>query len=246
MKYRKWKHMHPEIRCIDHTPVNQQAVYVYQAPQRIWHWVHAISFAVLAITGYLMANPLPSVVGEASEHFVMGNIRLAHFIAAYVFAIGFLVRIYWAFVGNYYAREIFVLPLRNRHWWQGMLHEIRFYLFLEKSIHKELGHNPLAQAAMFVFNTLGTAFMILTGFALYSLGLGEGSWADVIFGWLIPVIGDAEAVQNWHQMGMWVMTAFVIIHVYMAVRGDIVSRQSSVSTLLSGWRMFKDDLPYRR
>ncbi len=244
MEYRKWKHMRPQIRCVDHTPVHQQAVYVYQAPQRIWHWVHAISFLVLAVTGYLIANPLPSVGGEASGHFIMGNIRLIHFIAAYVFAIGFLLRIYWAFVGNYYAREIFVLPVWRRDWWKGLWYEIRFYLFLEKAVHKELGHNPLAQAAMFIFNTLGSLFMIVTGFALYAQGLGEGSWADVLFGWVIPLIGDAEAAYNLHHMGMWVMAAFVIVHIYVAIRGDIISRQSSVSTLLSGWRMFKDDLPY--
>jgi Ni/Fe-hydrogenase 1 B-type cytochrome subunit len=31
--------------------------------------------------------------------------------------------------------------------------------------------------------------------------------------------------------------------VYAALREDIMSRQSLVSTMLSGWRMFKDDKP---
>ena len=39
--------------------------------------------------------------GEASDHFLMGYIRFAHFAAAYVFAVGFLFRIYWALVGNH-------------------------------------------------------------------------------------------------------------------------------------------------
>ena len=94
-----------------HDPANLKPVYVFEAPVRIWHWLHTISFLVLAATGYLIANPLSSVGGEASDHFFMGNIRLIHFIAAYVFAIGFAVRIYWAFVGNRYSREMFYLPL---------------------------------------------------------------------------------------------------------------------------------------
>ena len=34
-----------------------------------------------------------------------------------------------------------------------------------------------------------------------------------------------------------------MIHVYVAIREDIMSRQSLISTMISGWRMFKDDKP---
>ena len=85
--------------------------------------------------------------------------------------------------------------------------------------------------------------MIVTGFALYGEGLGTGSWADTLFGWVIPMLGGSEATHNWHNMIMWVMIMFVIIHIYMAVRADIISRESSVSTIIGGWRMFKDDQP---
>ena len=64
---------------------------------RIWHWVHALAITLLVITGYFIANPLPSMSGEASESFLMGNIRLVHFISAMVFAVGLFVRIYWAY-----------------------------------------------------------------------------------------------------------------------------------------------------
>lgn len=226
-----------------HNAANQQAVYVFETPLRVWHWTHALSFFVLAATGYLIGNPLPSVGGEASDHFIMGNIRLIHFVSAYVFAIGFAVRIYWAIVGNRYAREIFYLPVWRSSWWQDLLYELRFYLLLTRKQKKILGHNALAQTAMFFLSTLVTFFMIGTGFALYGQGLGEGSWADRAFGWIIPLLGGGEATHNWHNMGMWVLVFFVIIHIYMAVRADIVGRESGVSTIINGWRLFKDDLP---
>jgi Ni/Fe-hydrogenase 1 B-type cytochrome subunit len=224
-------------------PARLRPVYVFEAPVRVWHWVHALSILILAATGWLIANPLPSVPGEASANFWMGNIRLIHFIAGYVFAIGFLLRAYWAVVGNPYARELFVLPVWRPSWWQGIFHELRFYGFLTDAMHRETGHNPLAQSSYFVFNVVLTLFMIVSGFALYGEGLGLGSWADRLFGWVIPLIGDAEAVHNWHNVGMWLMITFVIIHVYMAVRGEIMSRQSSISTIVGGWRYFKDDRP---
>lgn len=218
-------------------------VYVFEAPVRVWHWVQALSIVVLAVTGYLIGNPLPSVGGEASDHFMMGNIRMMHFIAAYVFAIGFAVRIYWAFVGNSYSREIFYLPFWRVAWWRELVHELKLYLFLTSEIHKIPGHNPLAQTAMFLLNTLLGLFMIFTGFALYSEGLGQGSWADRLFGWVIPLLGGSESVHNLHHLGMWLMITFVIIHVYMAMRADVITRQSSVSTMIGGWRLFKDDRP---
>ena len=124
-----------------HDSTNQRAVYVFEAPVRLWHWVHTFSFLTLAVTGYLIANPLPALAGEASDHFLMGNIRLIHFIAAYVFAIGFAVRAYWALVGNRFAREIFYLPFWRGAWWKDLFFELRFYSFLTRHQHKTLGHN---------------------------------------------------------------------------------------------------------
>ncbi|VEB58603.1 Ni/Fe-hydrogenase 1 b-type cytochrome subunit [Salmonella enterica subsp. enterica] len=43
---------------------------------------------------------------------------------------------------------------------------VRWYLFLEKKPGSDIGHNPVAQAAMFGYFLL-SVFMILTGFALF-------------------------------------------------------------------------------
>jgi Ni/Fe-hydrogenase 1 B-type cytochrome subunit len=218
----------------------RRAVYVFEAPVRIWHWVHALSIVALAGTGYLIANPLPSISGEASQHFLMGNLRMIHFIAGYVFAIGFAVRIYWGFVGNKYSRELFILPIWRGEWWRELLAEIKFYLFLSRENPPVVSHNPLAQSAMWIFNTILGLFLIFTGFALYGEGLGSGSWADTWFGWVIPMMDGSQNVRMWHLFGMWLILIFAIIHTYMAIRADIMGRQSSVSTIISGWRTYKD------
>jgi len=36
-----------------HDPAHQKAVYVFEAPVRLWHWLHTFSFLALAVTGYL-------------------------------------------------------------------------------------------------------------------------------------------------------------------------------------------------
>ena len=217
-----------------------RSIYVYEAPVRLWHWINALCMVVLAVTGYFIGKPLPTVPGEAAENFVMGYIRFAHFAAAYIFAVGLLGRIYWAFVGNHHAKQIFRLPITNPQWWSEVFFELRWYLFLEKTPKKYVGHNPMAQLMMFFFFTILAVGMVFTGFALYSEGAGLGSWQDVLFGWVIPALGGSMQVHNLHRLGMWIMMTFALIHIYAAIREDIMSRQSLISTMISGWRMFKD------
>ena len=217
-----------------------KSVYVYEAPVRLWHWVNALAITVLAVTGYFIGSPLPTQPGEASANYLMGYIRFAHFSAAYIFAIGLAMRIYWAFVGNHHARELFTLPLFNTAYWKEVLTMVKWYAFLIRRPNRYVGHNPLARLAMFFGYFLLSLFMIATGFAMYGEGLQAGSWADHMFGWVIPLLGQSQDVHTWHHLGMWVLICFVIFHVYAAIREDIMGRQSIVSTMISGHRTFKD------
>lgn len=230
---------------IEGLPANRQtSVYVYEAPVRIWHWVNAAAILVLCITGYFIGSPLPSVgQHEAYNQFIFGYIRFAHFAAGMILTVGFLGRAYWAIIGNHHARQLFYLPVWNGHWWREVLFEIRWYLFLEREPKKYVGHNPLAQLAMFFFITLGVGFMIVTGLALYAEGAGQGSIFDDLFGWVIALVGNTQRLHTLHHLGMWWILIFMIVHIYVAIREDIMSRQSIVSTMISGHRTFKDDRP---
>ncbi len=220
----------------------EPAVYVYEAPLRLWHWINALSIVVLCITGYFIGSPLPSVPGEASDNFLMGYIRFAHFAAGYIMVVGFLFRIYWAIMGNTHARQLFLPPVFQAGFWSGVWHEIKWYAFAVKSPRKYVGHNPLAVLVMHFIYLWGSVFMIITGLALYGEGTGMGSWQFTLFSsWVIPLFGQSQDVHTWHHVMMWAIICFVIIHIYVAIREDIMSRQSMVSTMVSGWRMFKDN-----
>jgi len=226
------------------TASRQTSVYVYEAPVRIWHWVNAAAILVLCITGYFIGSPLPTLgVGEASDHFFFGYIRFAHFAAGMILTVGFAGRMYWAIVGNHHARQMFYLPILNGTWWREILFEIRWYLFLEKKPKKYVGHNPLAQLAMFMYITVGVLVMIITGLALYAEGAGQGSFYDLLFGWVHGITLNSQRLHTLHHLGMWFIVVFMIIHIYVAIREDIMSRQSIVSTMISGHRTFKDDDP---
>lgn len=93
---------------------------------------------------------------------------------------------------------------------------------------------------MFGLFVVGAVFQIITGFALYGEGTGYGSWQYNLFtSWVMPLFGNSQNVHTWHHLGMWYLVIFVIAHVYVAVREDIMSQQSMVSTMVSGWRYFR-------
>lgn len=242
--------MNPTIDKIgDATGINEaevhvapavKAIYVYEAPVRLWHWTNALAIVVLACTGYFIGKPLPTMPGEASDNYLMGYIRFAHFAAAYVFVIGLIARAYWAIVGNHHARELFSVPLLTPAYWRELRTMLEWYLFIRNRPSRYVGHNPVARFMMFFMFLLVALFMICSGFAMYGEGLQAGSWADKLFGWVIPLMGQSQDVHTWHRLGMWTIVVFVVLHVYAAIREDIMGRQSIVSTMISGVRTFKD------
>ena len=218
------------------------AVYVWEAPVRLWHWVMMFAMFVLFATGFLIGVPPPTVGGEAYNTFWFGYIRFAHFAAGYIFAVFLVLRVYWAFVGNKYAREIFIVPLSllTAKFWKGLVNDVLFYLYLKKEPGSYEGHNPLAAVAMFFMYLLGSVWMILSGFALYGEGAGMGSWQHSWFtSWLQPLVGDSQQLHTYHRLGMWYLIIFSMAHMYMVVRQDVFTKETIISTMINGWRVQK-------
>ncbi len=88
--------------------------------------------------------------------------------------------------------------------------------------------------------TLPLFFMVTTGFALYSEGAGRDSLEYALFGWVFSIWPNSQDIHTFHHLGMWVILVFVMVHIYVAVREDIMSRQSIISSMISGERLFKD------
>ena len=84
-----------------------------------------------------------------------------------VFAVFFAVRVYWAIVGNHSSRALFIPPVWNANWRKGHFGRMG-YLLLHRESKRWVGHNPLAQIAVFALYTLGTLFIIVTALVLYS------------------------------------------------------------------------------
>lgn len=218
---------------------NISSIYIYEAPIRVWHWLNAAAVVVLAVSGYLIGTPLPSYTGDPSTVYVMAWIRLSHLAAGHLFAVLWVARIWWAFAGNAFARQLFMPPLWSATWTDGLVYQLAWNLFLVSKARRYTGLNPLAHVVMLVAFVVPSIVLLLTGYAMYAEIAGHDSWFYALFGWLSAVSPNTIDYHTIHRLSMWVMVGFIFAHIYTAVREDIVSRQSMVSTMLSGYRLFK-------
>jgi Ni/Fe-hydrogenase 1 B-type cytochrome subunit len=208
----------------------RETVYVWELPVRITHWANVAAILVLSVTGYYIANPFIGTQGPATDQFLMGTVRFVHIVAAMVFTVSVLFRLYWAFVGNQYARWSQFLPVRRERS-RALLRMVGYYTFLRKAPPAEVGHNPLAGVTYTGLYVL-FAVQIATGFALYSQSLHGGFWPTA-FGWVIIHFG-AQPVRLVHDLVMWLIIAFTIHHVYSAVLIDSEERSGLVSSIVTG------------
>ena len=222
---------------------NFRWVYLWHWPIRAMHWVAAISLVVLVVTGFYIGRPyFAPAPGETIDHFVMGRMRFAHFVAAGALVATGIVRVYWLFVGNRYERLTALFPLSGKDV-RNLLRVARKYLLMRwESPPHYVGHNPLQQLA-YTFVYLVVLTQVATGFALYGLSNPDGFFY-LAFGWLVQLLGGAPVVRFVHHSLTWVILIFVPIHVYLALRADFTERGGSISSIVSGGRWVRDDVHY--
>jgi Ni/Fe-hydrogenase 1 B-type cytochrome subunit len=58
---------------------------------------------------------------------------------------------------------------------------------------------------------------------------------------VFSIFPNSQDVHTYHHLGMWALVCFTVAHIYAAVREDIMSRQSMISSMISGERQFRDE-----
>ncbi len=204
-----------------------ERVYVWELPVRLVHCLLFFSILILAATGYYIGDPF------FSGPLVMARVREVHLYTSIVFTLCVLVRVYWAFAGNRYARWSELIPIsarRVRSLWKSTL----FYTFLRHEPDEYVGHNGLAGLTYAII--FGVYFvMIATGLALYQVYVPVGSPLRV-FAFLIPIFGGLQIARLIHHVGMWVILVFMVVHLYFVVLYSAIERMGIFDSMLSGFK----------
>jgi Ni/Fe-hydrogenase 1 B-type cytochrome subunit len=209
-------------------------LYVWEWPVRITHWVIFLAIVVLTVTGYYLYDPF--IISRGNRAFLMATMRFIHEIAGFVFIAGLLVRAYWFFVGNKWARWREFVPVGRRRW-HDFMGQLGYYLFLRRKPPFTIGHNPLAGATYTVVYFL-MLVEALTGLALYNHVLGSKTLGFFInwLPWLIS-IRYLRAIHFFIMLALW---AFFIHHVYSAILIGIEERSGLVGSIFSGYKFFPE------
>jgi Ni/Fe-hydrogenase 1 B-type cytochrome subunit len=225
------------------TTATFERVYIWERPVRLYHWATVASMIVLVATGLLIGAP-PAFLfgGEASDTHWFGVVRFLHFAAGYVFLFALLIRIYWMFAGNQYARWYNFYPL-TRQWARrqffGVMQVLKVdILQIQKEPDQVRGHNAMA-ALTYGVVFLASIFQVVTGFALYA-PMSE-AWLPQLFAWVVPAMGGDGNVRIWHHLGTWFFIVFTLIHVYLSLFHDVVEAEGEISSMVSGTKYFHRD-----
>ena len=202
-------------------------VYVWEIPVRLTHWLNVVSLIALSITGYYVSDPF--IHAQSSEQYIMGWMRFIHFVSAYTFLMSLIIRIYWSFVGNKYARLSGIFPYSGKG--AGEIpKEIKFYL-TGKDAPSVVGHTALGGLAMTVVFCI-FAFTVFSGYALYSVTHTGAIWT-LLGGWLLGYM-DLQTIRLWHHLSMYALIVFTLVHIYIVVYSDRLEENSLLSSIFCG------------
>jgi Ni/Fe-hydrogenase 1 B-type cytochrome subunit len=193
-----------------------------------------IATAILFITGLYIGNPFFSGSGGieptvAIQAFLsMERVRFIHFLAGWILSASFVFRIY----GFMINRGDRLLPeFWKKAYWEGLKDITRHYLFIT-STHRPYLRNPLARTSYVGLYGL-MAVIILTGFAMY-YQINPYSRGAKLVGWIIPLLGGEYSVHWLHHIVAWFIVLFIIVHVYMVIRADVMEKEGEISSMFSG------------
>ena len=188
---------------------------VWDPVVRILHWWLAITLLVqIALGAIFLAEDLLGI-SEAGEE----GLKWVHATVGYLFGAGLLARILWLFFAPGSGSWRDLLPVRPEQR-TGLAATAAFYLKgLRGNPPFYRAHNPLAglvYAAFFVI----AAVQVITGATIFTTSeLGEG-WEEV------------------HEIGFWLIVAYIIAHWVMVAVHEITETRSLVSAMIHGRKLF--------
>lgn len=185
-----------------------EKVYLYPIWIRFWHWLNALLCLALIITGLSMQYSEPGTgMIRFDKAVAIHNVSGIILSASYVF---FLLGNLFTKNGRYYRLE--PIGLLNRLWKQGRYYAYGFFK-KEKApfaIGLEQKFNPLQKVSYAFMMYIFVPIIIITGWGM----LFPESIIDNYLG-----INGFQATDLLHIISGFIMSVFLIIHLYFATMG---------------------------
>jgi thiosulfate reductase cytochrome b subunit len=190
-------------------------IYLHPLPIRIWHWVNALGFIILILTGANIRNMINifSVETAVEIHSWLGFILLANY------CIWFL---YYILTMNI---KIYIPPLHHPiEFAKKALTQAKFYgwgimVGDQNPHHSTPDHkfNPMQQVSYLMIMALLIPVQIITGLFL---------WDPKLFSPIVNLVG-IQIFDAIHVF-LWIFfSAFIIVHFYLATLGHMKRKKNT-------------------
>lgn len=224
-------------RNVTHT--GKKMYWLFSPFLRSFHWIMVACMVVLFTTGLYIGDPgFGGLIGKEPTQLVgsvfsMSFIRKLHFIAAGVLIAACFLRIYGAIR---YRGDRLLPKFWRASYWKGLWYAIKHYLFIPGE-EKVFMRNSLARTA-YALVYIALVLVIVTGLAMFS-AIRPDSWLAVVFGPINNIFTE-YVVHLIHHICAWFFVIFAIAHIYLAFRADYTENNGEVSSMISGYKFFKD------
>lgn len=195
---------------------------------RIWHWINALSVAILFMSGLNISNAhrylywgdwgfmpeqawleVPRFPGWMTipGYYSLAAARDWHILFAWVFSLTLLVFMIAAIRNGHFRRD---LVTRWAEWkpaavWQDISKHLKFDFS-----HAGSKFNFLQKASYGV-----VIFLLLPGMIFTGMAISPGM--DAAWPWLLDVFGGRQSARSLHFIFAWALFAFFVVHVLLVL-----------------------------
>lgn len=209
---------------------------------RITHWINAISFVALLLSGFaiLLAHPrlywgetggvggpslidlpLPFVL-DISVINIRGPGRYLHFLSAWVCVLTGLLYVVSGVITRHFRREL--LPSKSHFARQTLADTISNHLHFRRPPEGEaFSYNVLQRLAYLTVVFILFPLMIWTGLAM-SPALSS------VFPWIRTVFGGQQSARTIHFFVAVSLVIFLLVHIVMVIRAGFRGRMRAMIT----------------
>ena len=204
-------------------------IYLHPLPVRIWHWVNAISFIVLIVTGlqirYREILGLMKFREAVDIHNIFGFILIFNF---------FIWLVFYIVTGKI---KIYIPPLNLKKFVMGSLKQARYYgygiLMGEPNPHHSTPDNkfnPMQQMAYLAIMLLLIPLQLVSGLLL---------WDAKRFADFINLAGGIKIVDTVHVFLFLFFLSFIFVHIYLATLGHTAT--AHIKAMFTGYEELEEE-----
>ncbi len=212
--------VYSSLRQPRHTP-QLRRVYMYTVYERLWHWLQTFAILGLVFTGLIIHKP--ALFGM----FAFGSVVQVHNVLAVIVILDAGLSLFYHLASGE-VRQFIPQP---RGLPRRALAQTRYYL---SGIFKNEPHpfaktpqrklNPLQQITYFGLLNVLLPAQIITGALIW----GAQRWPSGA-----ERLGGLTLLAPFHAMIAWLLTSFVVLHVYLTTTGH--TPLASIQAMMLGW-----------